>query len=40
MIDQLIGLLEESRQRGFLGPGPVEEHLDDEGKHVPVATVY
>lgn len=28
MIDQLIGLLTESRQRGFLGPGPVEEHLD------------
>lgn len=28
MSDQLIGLLEESRQRGFLGPGPVEEHLD------------
>jgi len=22
------------------GPAPVEEHLDDEGKHVPVATVY
>ncbi|OJX77614.1 MULTISPECIES: cytochrome ubiquinol oxidase subunit I [unclassified Leifsonia] len=22
------------------GPAPVEEHLDEEGKHVPVATVY
>lgn len=22
------------------GPAPVEEHLDDEGKHVPVVTVY
>lgn len=22
------------------GPAPVEDHLDDEGKHVPVATVY
>jgi cytochrome d ubiquinol oxidase subunit I len=22
------------------GPAPAEEHLDDEGKHVPVATVY
>lgn len=28
MTDQLIGLLTESRQRGFLGPGPVEDHLD------------
>ncbi|MEZ5137630.1 MAG: RsmG family class I SAM-dependent methyltransferase [Acidimicrobiales bacterium] len=28
MTDQLLGLLEESRQRGFLGPGPVEGHLD------------
>jgi 16S rRNA (guanine527-N7)-methyltransferase len=28
VIDQLIGLLTESRQRGFLGPGPVEGHLD------------
>jgi 16S rRNA (guanine527-N7)-methyltransferase len=25
---QLIDLLEEARQRGFLGPGPVEPHLD------------
>jgi 16S rRNA (guanine527-N7)-methyltransferase len=24
----LTGLLEEARQRGFLGPGPVEPHLD------------
>ncbi|MFF1875710.1 cytochrome ubiquinol oxidase subunit I, partial [Kitasatospora herbaricolor] len=22
------------------GPAPVEDHLDEEGKHVPVATVY
>jgi 16S rRNA (guanine527-N7)-methyltransferase len=28
MTDALIALLRESRQRGFLGPGPVEEHLD------------
>ena len=28
MIEQLVGLLEESRRRGFLGPGPVEFHLD------------
>jgi len=25
---ELTGLLEEARQRGFLGPGPVEPHLD------------
>jgi 16S rRNA (guanine527-N7)-methyltransferase len=25
---ELIDLLEEARQRGFLGPGPVEPHLD------------
>jgi 16S rRNA (guanine527-N7)-methyltransferase len=28
VTDQLIDLLAESRQRGFLGPGPVEDHLD------------
>jgi 16S rRNA (guanine527-N7)-methyltransferase len=28
VTDQLLGLLTESRQRGFLGPGPVEDHLD------------
>lgn len=28
MSDLLVGLLEESRRRGFLGPGPVEDHLD------------
>lgn len=28
MTDQLLDLLTESRQRGFLGPGPVEDHLD------------
>ena len=28
MIEQLTDLLRESRQRGFLGPGPVEDHLD------------
>lgn len=28
MTLQLIELLTESRQRGFLGPGPVEPHLD------------
>ena len=28
MNDQLRDLLRESRQRGFLGPGPVEGHLD------------
>lgn len=28
MTDPLTGLLQESRRRGFLGPGPVEEHLD------------
>lgn len=28
MIEQLTALLTESRQRGFLGPGPVEDHLD------------
>lgn len=28
MTDQLVALLEESRRRGFLGPGPVEDHLD------------
>lgn len=28
MTDVLTDLLRESRQRGFLGPGPVEEHLD------------
>jgi cytochrome d ubiquinol oxidase subunit I len=22
------------------GPAPVEEHLDEQGNHVPVATVY
>lgn len=27
MTDPLTGLLEESRQLGFLGPGPVEPHL-------------
>ena len=28
MTSPLTGLLEEARQRGFLGPGPVEPHLD------------
>ena len=28
MTPRLISLLEESRQLGFLGPGPVEQHLD------------
>lgn len=28
MTDTLTDLLQESRRRGFLGPGPVEEHLD------------
>lgn len=28
MINKLVALLEESRRRGFLGPGPVEDHLD------------
>jgi 16S rRNA (guanine527-N7)-methyltransferase len=28
VTDQLLDLLTESRQRGFLGPGPVEDHLD------------
>ncbi|MFF1879050.1 cytochrome ubiquinol oxidase subunit I [Leifsonia sp. NPDC058230] len=28
------------RRAAQKGPAPVEEHLDDEGKHVPVATVY
>lgn len=27
MTEQLTELLEESRRRGFLGPGPVEDHL-------------
>ncbi|MFN8017369.1 MAG: RsmG family class I SAM-dependent methyltransferase [Acidimicrobiales bacterium] len=28
MTSQLVELLEESRRRGFLGPGPIEGHLD------------
>ena len=28
MSAPLLGLLEEGKQRGFLGPGPVEDHLD------------
>ena len=28
MTDELTDLLQEARQRGFLGPGPVEIHLD------------
>jgi 16S rRNA (guanine527-N7)-methyltransferase len=28
VIHELTDLLDESRQRGFLGPGPVERHLD------------
>ena len=28
MTSTLVELLEESRRRGFLGPGPVESHLD------------
>jgi 16S rRNA (guanine527-N7)-methyltransferase len=28
VIDRVAELLEESRRRGFLGPGPIEAHLD------------
>lgn len=28
------------RRAAIAGPAPVEEHLDEEGRHVPVATVY
>ena len=39
MTDELLGLLEESRQRGFLGPGPVEVHLDHARAFVVAAEV-
>ncbi len=32
-----FGLIKRAAQKG---PAPVEEHLDEEGRHVPVATVY